>query len=338
MKRKILQTIIVALSFVAATISCKKDEPLSGIILDNKSVALSIGETATLTVTFIPANATNKKLSWESSDPSIATVDKGKVTGISIGEATITVTSQDGGRTATCIVYVIQPIEPEMVWVEGGTFTMGCTDEQGEDCTDREFPAHQVTVSGFYIGKYEITQKEWVATMGTNPSFPEVVGENNPVNAIKWGDAQEYVAKLNAASGKNYRLPTEAEWEFAARGGTQSQGYKYCGSNNIDEVAWYKENSLNMLHPVGQKKPNELGIYDMSGNLWEYCSDWCGNYTNVPQMNPIGQPTGTTRVVRGGSCYNDSVILRVSSRHCSAPSELIFGTFRLVLPAEQKKD
>ena len=331
MKRKILQTIIVALLFIVATISCKKDEPLNNIALD-KTLTVFAGETVSLAVTFIPENATNKKLNWESSAPNIATVENGKVTGVARGEAKITATSQDGGRTATCIVYVIQPIEPEMVWVEGGTFTMGCTDEQGEDCFDFEKPNHKVTVSGFSIGKYQVTQKEWVAAMGTNPSYSK--GDDTPVHFLTWNEVQEYITVLNAYTGKKYRLPTEAEWEYAARGGNQSKGYKYSGSNFFDEVAWHDGNSSDKPHPVGEKKPNELGIFDMSGNLWEHCSDCSGNYTADSQTNPTGPTTGDYRIIRGGAWYTAPTYIRVSTRSATRQNDKLFGGFRLVLPAE----
>ena len=342
MKRKILQFIILLLLLFFALFACKK-EPVDGISLD-KTLMVSVGETATLTVTFIPANATNKKISWKSSDPNVATVENGKVIGIAVGNAKITATSHDGGRSAQCIVYVTQPIEPELVWVEGGTFTMGCTNEQGDDCLYDESPNHKVTVSSFYMGKYEVTQKEWVAAMGTNPSYPEAAysGENKPVHLVSWTDVQGYITILNAYTGKNYRLPTEAEWEFAARGGNKSEGYKYSGSNNINDITWYYPNNNNMilnnLNPVGEKAPNEIGIFDMSGSVWEYCSDWYGNYTPESQINPTGPEKGNGRVARGGAWYNTLNFMRVSYRYSSLPDIKYTSGFRLVLPAEQKKD
>jgi formylglycine-generating enzyme required for sulfatase activity len=187
----------------------------------------------------------------------------------------------------------------EMVYVRGGTFTMGCTAEQGTDCYDDEKPAHEVTVSDFYIGKYEVTQAEWKAVMGSNPS--NFKGDNLPVEKVSWNDAQEFIRKLNTTTGKNYRLPTEAEWEYAARGGSQSRGFKYSGSNNIDDVAWYEENSGDKTHPVGTKPANELGIYDMTGNVWEWVNDRYGGYSSGSQTNPVGPSSGSYRVLRGGS-------------------------------------
>jgi formylglycine-generating enzyme required for sulfatase activity len=190
----------------------------------------------------------------------------------------------------------------ELIYVKGGTFTMGCTSEQGDDCNNREKPTHRVTVSDFYIGKYEVTQAQWKSVMGSNPS--RFTGDNLPVEQVSWNDVQEFIRKLNAQTGKNYRLPTEAEWEYAARGGAQSRGYKYSGSNTVGDVAWYGDNSGKATHPVGQKLPNGLGLYDMSGNVEEWCSDRYGDYSSSSQTNPAGPSSGSSgsrRVVRGGS-------------------------------------
>jgi formylglycine-generating enzyme required for sulfatase activity len=203
-----------------------------------------------------------------------------------------------------------------MVYVAGGTFTMGCTSEQGSDCDDDESPAHRVTLSGYYIGKYEVTQAQWKAVMGSNPS--SFKGDNLPVESVSWDDVQEFIRKLNQQTGKNYRLPTEAEWEFAARGGNSSRGYKYSGSNTVGNVAWYEDNSGGPTHPVGTKQANELGIYDMSGNVWEWCSDWYGDWygdgSGAAQSNPAGPATGSSRVFRGGSWDASARGVRVSNR------------------------
>ncbi|MEY4134087.1 MAG: hypothetical protein RL386_437, partial [Bacteroidota bacterium] len=206
----------------------------------------------------------------------------------------------------------------EMVLVRGGTFTMGCTGEQGGDCYSDEKPSHQVTVSDYYIGKYEVTQKEWRAVTGSNPSYFENC-DNCPVEVVSWADIQQFLTKLNAKTGKVYRLPTEAEWEYAARGGSSSLGYKYSGSNNLDEVAWHEGNSGNKTHPVGQKKSNELGLYDMSGNVWEWCADWYGSYSSGAQTNPKGPSSGTYRVLRGGSWGNNAGSCRSAYRLNSYP-------------------
>jgi formylglycine-generating enzyme required for sulfatase activity len=223
-----------------------------------------------------------------------------------------------------------------MVLVRGGTFTMGCTGEQGGDCYDWEKPTHQVTVSDYYIGKYEVTQKEWRAVMGSDPLELRFKGcDNCPVERVSWEDIQQFLTKLNARTGKTYRLPTEAEWEYAARGGSSSLGYKYSGSNNLDEVAWYDGNSGDKTHPVGQKKANELGLYDMSGNVWEWCSDdWHGNYTGAPTNGRawIDSPRASGRVRRGGSWGSGAQGCRVSIRYGYAPSDRYYGLgFRLAL-------
>jgi formylglycine-generating enzyme required for sulfatase activity len=183
-----------------------------------------------------------------------------------------------------------------MIYVEGGTFMMGSNEGEAD-----EKPVHSVTVNSFYISKYEVTQKEWINIMGSNPSYFK--GDNLPVERVSWNDVQEFIKKLNQKTGQKYRLPTEAEWEYAARGGNKSNGYKYSGSNNKDEVAWYYNNSNSKTHEVGTKAPNELGIYDMTGNVWEWCSDWYDEnyYKNSPSNNPKGPNSGDYRVLRGGS-------------------------------------
>lgn len=223
----------------------------------------------------------------------------------------------------------------EMVFVKGGTFIMGCTQEQGSDCEDNENPAHPVTLNDFYIGRYEVTQKQWREIMGTdirrqrdsiNEQFPLYgLGDNYPMYYVSWYEAQDFIEKLNEKTGKNYRLPTEAEWEYAARGGGQSRGYKYSGSNTLEEVAWYHENSGEsggksnpVTHPVGTKKANELDIYDMNGNVWEWVSDMYGDYSREPQNNPGGPGTGWLYVLRGGSWLYNARLERVSLRGSSA--------------------
>jgi formylglycine-generating enzyme required for sulfatase activity len=210
-----------------------------------------------------------------------------------------------------------QSHEIEMVFVQGDTFTMGCTSEQGSDCYKWEKPSHSVPVSSFSIGKYEVTQAQWKAVMGSNPSYSK--GDNLPVEDVSWNDVQEFIKKLNSQTGKNYRLPTEAEWEYAARGGSKSKGYKYSGSNDIDNVAWFGENSGSTTHPVGTKQPNELGIYDMSGNVLEWCSDWYGTYSASAQQNPMGASSGSDRVYRGGSWRDLASGCRVAFRFTDAP-------------------
>ena len=192
-------------------------------------------------------------------------------------------------------------IRIDMVRVEAGTFIMGATAEMKEPWDD-EKPVHQVTLTNdYYIGKYEVTQALWKVVMGKNPSYFK--GDNMPVEQVSWNDCQKFISKLNTITGKTFRLPTEAEWEYAARGGKKSGGYQYSGSSNLSDVAWYDGNSGNKTHIVGSKQGNELGIYDMSGNVWEWCHDWFGSYSSSSQVNPLGANSGSGRVCRGGSWF-----------------------------------
>jgi formylglycine-generating enzyme required for sulfatase activity len=200
-----------------------------------------------------------------------------------------------------------------MVYVKGGTYIMGATSEQEEDCDEDEQPVHEVTLSDFYIGKYPVTQAQWKVLMDDNQS--KFIGEDLPVECVSQDDVQLFIKKLNTITGQNYRLPTEAEWEYAARGGNWNSGYKYSGSNDVGEVAWCDENSGGETHPVGTKKANELGIYDMRGNVWEWVSDWYGEYAGNAQVNPQGKSEGSSRVCRGGS-YIGAGDARVSYRNC----------------------
>lgn len=228
----------------------------------------------------------------------------------------------DGPSSPVSIeMFTANGVEFKMVKVDGGTFTMGATPEQGDDAYSSEKPAHQVTLSSFSIGQTEVTQELWQAVMGYN--WSHFTGDMNlPADELSWNKCQEFITKLNQITGKTFRLPTEAEWEYAARGGKQSRGYKYAGSNNIDEVAWYDDgNSTRETKPVATKKPNELGIYDMTGNVMEWCSDWYGDYSSEAQVDPVGPETGTQRITRGG-CYNFSLprMCRVSARRYYAPT------------------
>ena len=242
----------------------------------------------------------------------------------------------------------------EFVAVEGGTFTMGATSEQGSDANSNESPTHRVTLSDYYIGKYEVTQGLWEAVMsysgkcadgsslssyssdvwlGSNPSSSYGLGATYPAYYVSYADIVNiFLPRLNKITGKTFRLPTEAEWEYAARGGNKSKGYKYSGSNTIDDVAWYTSNSSSKTHPVGTKQPNELGIYDMSGNVWEWCSDWYGSYSSSSQTNPTGPASGSYRVRRGGCWGYNARFCRVSFRDGDGPSYRYGdGGFRLVL-------
>lgn len=269
------------------------------------------------------------------------------------------------------LTITVKGVSFNMIRVQGGTFTMGCTSEQGSDCYDDEKPSHKVTLSTYYIGETEVTQELWKAVMGSNPSYFAPKETNSarcsydafvadiqklnakkpgsmrvptrqewdaamvttsgslkrPVERVSWEDCQTFIRKLNELTGKKFRLPTEAEWEFAARGGTKSAGYKYSGSNDIGAVAWYTVNAYDKgesspdygTHVVKTKKPNELGIYDMSGNVWEWCSDWYGKYTEAAQTNPKGADSGSYRVYRGGSWINNARNCRSSNRNNNTP-------------------
>ena len=214
--------------------------------------------------------------------------------------------------------FMVNGVSFEMVKVAGGTFQMGATSEQGKDAEDDELPVHSVTLSDYYIGQTEVTQELWKAVMGSNPSYFK--GDNQrPVEKVNWNDCQEFIEKLNRLTGKNFRLPTEAEWEYAARGGNKSRGYKYSGSNNPDAVAWYDDNSGSKTHPVATKQSNELGLYDMSGNVYEWCQDWYGGYKSNSQTNPTGASKGSRRVLRGGSWGSSAGGVRVSDRDDYSP-------------------
>ena len=218
----------------------------------------------------------------------------------------------------------------EMVKVEGGTFMMGATSEM-KNPNSNEKPVHQVTLTNdYYMGKYEVTQALWQAVMGSNPS--EYKGDNLPVETVSWNDCQKFISKLNSLTGRMFRLPTEAEWEYAARGGKESRGYQYSGSSNISDVAWYDENSGTKTHPVGTKQANELGIYDMTGNVWEWCSDWYSSYSSSSQTNSTGADSGSFRVFRGGGWNSDAGCCRSSFRCYVTPdSRYFYLGLRLVL-------
>jgi len=347
----------------------------NSIQLDKTELEMSAGQSHKLTVTVLPAGA-SQRVTWSSSDPSVAKVVGGTVYAQDIGECLITVRTLDGSNlSADCLImvypeqspsggsgdvngdgavnvadvtslidyllngtgntpstpttpttdpmtYTVNGVSFTMVNVEGGTFTMGATPEQGDDATNFEKPAHQVTLSSYSIGQTEVTQALWLAVMGTNPS--EFTGNlQNPVEMVSWDNCQEFITRLNALTGKSFRLPTEAEWEYAARGGNKSQGNKYAGSSIIDDVCWYTDNSDATTHPVATKSPNELGLYDMSGNVYERCQDWYYedySFISGEQINPTGPDSGTLRVMRGGSYMIDSNRCRVSRRGYISPT------------------
>ncbi|MDE6440152.1 MAG: formylglycine-generating enzyme family protein [Bacteroidales bacterium] len=226
-----------------------------------------------------------------------------------------------------------------MVYVEGGTFQMGATEEQGDDALKAERPVHEVTLNDYYIGQFMVTQAQWTAVMGTTISdiineyayTPYGVGDDYPMYYVTWTDAYIFCERMTKRTGKTYRLPTEAEWEYAARGGQKADNTKYAGSDDIDEVAWYRANSDTLTHPVGQKKPNGLGLYDMSGNLWEWCGDWYEDYSSEAQVNPRGPVQGKNRVIRGGYWQDGASQARVSNRGQYASGYRAFSRgFRVV--------
>ena len=217
-----------------------------------------------------------------------------------------------GNQTIT-----VNGVSFKMIAVKGDTFQMGATSEQGSDAKSDEKPVHNVTLSDYYIGETEVTQELWDAVMGSNPS--NFKGNKKPVENVSWNDCQEFITKLNQLTGKNFRLPTEAEWEYAARGGNKSLDYKYSGSDIVGVVAWYYSNCGSQTHDVKTKQANELGIYDMSGNVLEWCQDRYGSYSSGSQTNPTGPSSGSYRVFRGGGWSSDAGSCRVSYRNYDSP-------------------
>lgn len=213
--------------------------------------------------------------------------------------------------------FSVKGVTFKMMMVEGGTFNMGATSEQKEPF-EREKPVHQVTLATYYLGETEVTQALWTAVMGSNPS--NFTGDNLPVEYVRWSDCQTFIAELNYITGQNFRLPTEAEWEFAARGGNNSHGYQYSGGSTLSDVAWYDGNSGDQTQEVKTKRANELGIYDMSGNVWEWCQDWYGSYISNSLTNPTGAATGSFRVGRGGGWYGSTGGCRSAYRRSISPN------------------
>ena len=247
----------------------------------------------------------------------------------------------DGGKKTETIA--VNGVLFTMIRVDGGTFTMGATPEQGTPPSGSQ-PTHPVTLSTFSIGQTEVTQALWLAVMGNNPSlFCSKNGflENlqRPVEQVKWEECQEFLTRLNELTGRTFSLPTEAQWEYAARGGNKSQGYKYAGGNDIEQVGWYLSNTDYNVYlytpgtqPVATKQPNEIGLYDMSGNVQEYCQDYYGDYTAAAQTNPTGPNGGLFRVERGGAWGGGAGFCRVSYRGKAVMNYRTSNTgFRLVL-------
>ena len=316
---------------------------LQGYATTTKTVTIAEGETAQITETLVNGRAVTI-----ASEPSGATLS---IDGIAVGptpysgsltfgnhalqiqqgekkaEKTVSI-SQTGGETSFTLSFVLQSFAEtvngaiiEMVAIKGGTFSMGSSNYT---------PVHSVTLSGFSIGKTEVTQAQWKAVMGNNPS--DFKGDNLPVENVSWNDVQDFLGKLNTKSGKNYRLPTEAEWEYAAGSGI-GQGWADTNTESqLGNYAWYDANSNRTTHPVGTKQPNQFGLYDMSGNVWEWCSDWYGTYQTTDQTNPIGASKGSYRVYRGGSWDHNASYCRVAGRGGGAPDGRDFNLgFRLAL-------
>jgi formylglycine-generating enzyme required for sulfatase activity len=277
----------------------------SGYATSRQTVTISEGQTASISGSLTSTASSSSANALSSS-------------GSSLSGNTITIPVKNG-------------INIEMVKVEAGSFNMGATSEM-ENPNEDEKPVHRVTLTNnYYVGKYEVTQALWQAVMGSNPS--NFKGDALPVEQVSWNDCQDFISKLNAMTGKRFRLPTEAEWEYAARGGKKSRGYQYSGSNTLDDVAWYGDNSGSKTHAVGTKQPNELGIYDMTGNVWEWCQDSSGSYSSSPQTNPIGAVSGAGRVYRGGSWGNSAgFCCRTSYRGFCIPDNRRYSMgLRLVL-------
>ena len=275
-----------------------------GYTTDKKSVTISEGQTMSISGTLY-SNTASSSNGYASNSS------------LSSGNNVISIPVKNG-------------ITIDMIKVEAGTFMMGATSEM-QNPWDDEKPVREVILTNdYYIGKYEVTQSLWQAVMGTNPSYFK--GDNLPVEQVSWDNCLEFISKLNSLTGRKFRLPTEAEWEYAARGGRKSRGYQYSGSFNISDVAWYNGNSGNKIHPVGMKQANELGVYDMSGNVCEWCQDWYGSYVSSSQTNPLGANSGSFRVCRGGSWYFDTGNCRSSFRSRGNPdTRSRYLGFRLVL-------
>ncbi|PKP28327.1 MAG: formylglycine-generating enzyme family protein [Bacteroidetes bacterium HGW-Bacteroidetes-19] len=233
-------------------------------------------------------------------------------------------------NTTTHQKKLIQELIQELIYVDGGTFLMGCNTPKDTQCVEAEFPSHLVTLDPFFIGKFEITQLLWVKIMDHDPNTYK--GNTLPVTSISWDDCQEFIKRLNHITSLNFALPTEAQWEFAARGGIKSKNTPFAGSKEINEVAWYKGNSKLMYQSIGTLAPNELGLHDMSGNVWEWCSDFYGPYSTEQQKNPKGPESGVNRVYRGGSWLDNQSYIRITTRNCGRPDyKMNCLGFRLIL-------
>ena len=260
--------------------------------------------------------------------------------GVSYGEemSFVTLEEEEEELPSENKTITVNGITVTMIAVEGGLFAMGAQKvdpnepNYDSEAWDREAPVHLVTLSDYYIGETEVTQELWEAVMGTQPSH--FIGDKKPVEQVTWYNCQSFVMKLNQLTGMKFRFPTEAEWEFAAKGGNKSEGYYYSGSDDLSEVAWYAAEGKK-TREVKTKMPNELGIYDMCGNVMEWCYDLFGDYTSDHQINPTGYANGTDCIIRGGCCLSDATYCRTTVRSCLLPGGQSYGIgFRLALQAE----
>ncbi len=325
--------------------------------LKNTGSSIVEWEIPTLAEDWLKCSKQSGKLAPGASERIYLTIDRSKLPSEE-SEAVLNVVSEAGEMQLKVRVKTFVPgavgsdyeetafgMSLQMVAVEGGTFEMGATAEQGDDAYYDEKPVHEVTLDGFYIGKFEVTQGQWAAVMGTTLSdiisengwSPYGIGDDYPMYDVSWYDAQAFCTKLSELTGKTYRLPTEAEWEYAARGGQQADGTKYAGGNSYDDVAWCWENSARAFssHSVGQKRPNGLGLYDMSGNVSEWCSDWHNSdyYGSSPSVNPQGPSSESEsfRVYRGGCWECGAQDCRVSCRDSHTPDSWYYNLgFRVV--------
>lgn len=331
-------------------VGCSKEEDdvteppivdVTSIKLSQTSVTLSPGETIELTATVLPENVADKSVTWSSSNSRVATVSNGTVTAVAIGSATIT--AQSGNIKEECSV-VVNPyfvetaagLNMKMIYVEGGEFMMGATSEQSSDAFDSELPVRRVRLDSYYICECEVTQEQWETVMGTTVVEQAVkagyeylelygIGPDYPMYYVSWVEAKAFCQELSRMTGRTYSLPTEAQWEYAARCGKKTDGSKYSGGNSIDDVAWYWDNSGDTAHPVKTKRPNALGLYDMSGSVLEWCYDWYSSSYNANDTdNPTGPSTGVERVLRGGSWFTRARYCRVSHRSYETPD---FGDY-----------
>ncbi len=304
-----------------------REVPIESLSLVKDYVVLEVGDHSELTVVLNPVVSGGVTLSWESTDETVATVANGEVTAVAPGVCDVIVRCQ--GKEATCEIAVLKTVSVNdvsfsMMPVRGGTFMMGAPlNQTGSNVNEK--PQHPVSLSDYMIGVTEVTQELWHAVMGHTPGHFKG-HPKRPVENVSWTDCEAFIKALNELTGLNFSLPTEAQWEYAAKGGDQSKGYLCAGSDSIKPVAWYYTNSSAVgedhpdygTHDVATKKPNELQIYDMSGNVNEWCSDWYSAYTEDAQTNPTGPAIGNYKVFRGGSWNDKAKSCRVCFRYPQA--------------------